>query len=238
MNRRSFCGKMVRAASGLMVPAAYGQALSLADPARQVKPVSAAGVSYLVEENCDGTGTPSGWTDSGSPNWDYTTSPAPLEGTQSLFVDGTDSVRHDFTDQDECWAYCMIHNVAVTVNQGPWGVSLLNTGTTVARGYILQSSMRPSVFAGSASLAGTPGDVATGVTYHFWLHFLKGTGADSTAEMWWGTTGDRSAALSLSKTDGNATAAANRVQILCASGNEFIIDKIRVSAEDMGSYPA
>lgn len=45
-----------------------------------------AGVTYLVEENCEGTGTPSGWKDAGTVDWDYTTTV--LRGSQSLAING------------------------------------------------------------------------------------------------------------------------------------------------------
>jgi hypothetical protein len=42
-------------------------------------------VGLLVNEDCEGIGTPSGWTDLvGTPNWDYTTTP--LDGSQSLYL--------------------------------------------------------------------------------------------------------------------------------------------------------
>lgn len=43
-----------------------------------------SGTSYLIHEDCEGTGTPSGWTDFGTANWDYTTTSIGDAGTQSL----------------------------------------------------------------------------------------------------------------------------------------------------------
>jgi hypothetical protein len=48
--------------------------------------------SYILSEDCEGTGAPSGWTDatseetSGSIDWDYATSPSPLVGSQSVYM--------------------------------------------------------------------------------------------------------------------------------------------------------
>lgn len=44
-----------------------------------------SGVVYTINENFEGTGTAAGWTDTNTPDWDYTTSPAPLAGAQSWF---------------------------------------------------------------------------------------------------------------------------------------------------------
>ena len=48
--------------------------------------------SYIVRERCEGTGRPSGWTNygGGTISWDYTDSPAPLEGAQSLAMTHSD----------------------------------------------------------------------------------------------------------------------------------------------------
>jgi hypothetical protein len=43
-------------------------------------PVGAA-PTYIVDEDCEGVGTPSNWTDTGSPDWDSTV--VVLEGSES-----------------------------------------------------------------------------------------------------------------------------------------------------------
>lgn len=234
MNRRQF----IRAASGLMVPAAYGQALSLADSAALQKPVAASGVTYLVEEDCEGTGTPSGWIDGSSPDWDYATSPAPLVDTQSLYLNGGDSTYYTFAGQDDVWAYIVFNMPTAAVNQGYFPMGFRGSTTSVARGYLLVSTMRPYVYAGTLDQAGTAGTVSAATTYHFWLHYIKGTGADSFVGLYWNTTSDFSGATSLTKSNGNATVQADNIYFANTSGNELVIDKIRVSATAIGSAPS
>jgi len=69
--------------------------------------------TYVLSTNWEETGQPSGWTPytdggSGSVNYDYTTSPAPLVGSQSLYLYQTGGRRYEyivFGATSPCYVY-------------------------------------------------------------------------------------------------------------------------------------
>jgi len=71
---------------------------------------AAAPPSYLVEENFEGTGTPSGWIPIGTVDFDYTTTV--LQGVQSCYLDGTSAwaaiLLPGISPQSECWVYFLL----------------------------------------------------------------------------------------------------------------------------------
>src|SRR4051812_883035 len=131
--------------------------------------------TWIINEDCEGTGTPSGWTTvSGSPNWDYTA--VPLESAQSLYLSTTAAavrVRVDFTDQTEAWVYYLIRFTngagGVTVNIG--GLSA-NGSASITQNLSLANNGR-LIFGSITPTAALSVDT----TYHVWLHVKQGTGA-------------------------------------------------------------
>lgn len=65
-----------------------------------VQPAAVAGPTWIINEDAEGTGTPSGWTDGNTPDWDYTTTV--LAGSQSLFLSsgGTSNSYYTIVDAD------------------------------------------------------------------------------------------------------------------------------------------
>lgn len=252
MNRRSF----VKRASGLFVPACFGIFVPrlISQPGgvfltkNQVKSVG-GGPTYVIQENCDGTGTPAGWTNDGTQvtttSWDYATSPAPLEGTQSLqIVQPANSgyTYYDITALSELWVYMLV-NVSSHSGTNASFFQFLDVGGTVQARVGLDSSNHLDIFDDfSANEQVTTDALSTATTYSLWGHYKVGSGTNGVLDAEFATTPTMVGSGNKFKqiTTGHGTANITRFRI----GNSnaptitFICDKIRVASTSIGSNPS
>jgi hypothetical protein len=195
--------------------------------------------TFLVSEDCEGTGTPAGWTDAnGTPNWDYTA--APLLGSQSLYLSlaaAAHRSRIDFTDQTEIWTYFRFRVTNGTVSGGNITVAAYAAnGGAQANTLNLNASMRFIFDAGPSPTA----TVSVDTTYHVWFHYQQGTGNNAVIDVGFSTDGIRptSGANFAQRTDGSRTNLAGRLFLGTTSTNfglDAIYDKIRVAATQIGN---
>ncbi len=140
---------------------------------------SGGGIVYLVNENCEGTGTPTGWTDNGNlatgGSWDDTTSP--LQGAQSLYMATVFSGTYaTFTPQTTVYAKCQMridfaassldHRVAFRDSGGNVLVSL-QSATPV-------STSQTVIYANGAASSPSATSLTSGTNYYVWLKFVSG----------------------------------------------------------------
>jgi len=194
--------------------------------------------TFIVDEKCEGTGTPAGWTNaSGSPNWDYTA--VPLEAAQSLYLASNAAIvraRIDWTDLTEVWIYFLWRFTNGTVP----GAGAVAFGGLSANGSA--ATTIPLTLSSASRLAFSASPTATvtvDTTYHIWLHYIQGTGANATVDIGFSTTGVRptSGTGFAQTTIGAQTTLAGRLwlgpsgtTLLC----DTIFDKIRVAATQIG----
>lgn len=218
----------------------------LSGPIMRTLGAGGAPPSYLIEEDCEGTGTPSGWTDSGTIDWDDTTAPAPLEGAQSFHNVTTTSYSY-FTlggDVTEVWFYCMVNPESNNADNDSGIVELWEAGFAGRTVTVFYDSIDSSVIsvASGTSIATTVATMTEGTTFHLWGHYLKGPGAaDDIAEIWFSATSTKPADASNNHakiTDGDADTAI-RIFLIGDDGggpvNNF--DHIRVDDAAIGSAP-
>lgn len=157
------------------------------------------GPSYLLEENFDGAGTPSGWTTAtGTPNYDYTTTI--LQGTQSLALDGTSAdagaISPSFTAPSTIYGYCLFRFSAIPSSSREF-MRLRNSTTVVARVFITSSGNLQ--FRHGATTYSTVSTMSINTTYHIWYDYAAGSGANGVSSIGFSTDGTR-------PTSGNAFA--------------------------------
>jgi len=132
---------------------------------------------YLVCEDAEGTGTPTGWTDSaagGTVNWDYTTTI--LEGSQSLYVD--EDTADVFTISPSVSG--LVSGYAL-IRFPSWGnitdqflLSLTDSGAVsrcAARIDISGTAAVLEARLNATNGTATVGTLATGTTYHLWVDY-------------------------------------------------------------------
>lgn len=189
---------------------------------------TAGGGSYLVEEDCEGTGTPSGWTDTGSPNWDYTTTV--LQGSQSVLFNGTSSYV-TFTGQTTCYGYFLWRTTSIPGSTNTIGGFRDSSGNPLALARI-NSSGNLAMYANSSDSSFTTDAVSANTTYHIWYSFTSG----GTCTVAFSTDGVRptSGNKFTSKTGGSGTAA----RFAIGGGTLVsVADRMLVSTAQIGDNP-
>lgn len=195
--------------------------------------------AFLVSENFEGTGTPSGWTTlTGTPNYDYTT--VPLEGSQSLYL-STAAAAHraivDFTSGPEYWIYFLLR---ITNGSAPAGNRTIGgghvTGSTTVYAF-LQVNLNLKVLWGTAAATATALSLDT--TYHVWLHIKKGTGTNGIVDVGFSTNGVRptSGGTFSQDTANTGTSDVARFSFGTTATNtnvDMIYDKVRIATSQIG----
>lgn len=189
---------------------------------------SAAAATYdLVEENCEGTGTPSGWTDSGSPNWDYTTTVA--QGSQAVFVGSGAASYKTFTGNTTvhiCTRFRIPSSIpGVTTTYQ----AIRDSGGSALATFRVNSSGQFIVFANGSESTATVSSIVADTWYYVWGTFVSG-GTCSVAFSTDGTKPTSGNAFT-SKTGGSGTAA--RLQLNPVA----IYDRILASTSSIGDNP-
>lgn len=164
------------------------------------KEVAASGgnppASPLVNQNFEGTGYDNGetWGENGfgTKDEDYTTTV--LLGSQSLFCSIDDSSAGStftsFSGGGERWGFCMFR--VVTSRNGNF-VRLFDSGFANVVMQVKINGTKLRAVCGSVESLDTVASFSTGTTYYLWWRYLKGTGLNGEAEIWFSTTSTKPA---------------------------------------------
>ncbi|HEY2711363.1 MAG TPA: glycoside hydrolase [Chthoniobacterales bacterium] len=195
-----------------------------------------------VSENCNGTGTPTGWTNTGTGvNWDRTSNPPPLEGTQSLFISGSgvggNSTKVDFGDQAEVWVF---FKLAVTGSAPATAATIAGLS---ANGGTITELLQVTPF-GKLSFGGaqTSASLTLNTTNNVWLHYRKGTGSNGIVEVAFSTSETKPTSGSTyyaASTSYTGTNEAGRLFLGTTASTtiNMVFDKIRVDNSEIRSNP-
>lgn len=197
----------------------------------------ASPATYLVSDDLEYANSAeaiaAGWTLSSTPLIGYNTSPAPLQGAYSFALDsGVDIANISFPAQDEAHAYFMFSPSAGLLTASR---NLVYLGGLLLIHFSTTGSFR--IYNGTLS-SGTGSFIMTaGNTYHVWLYYKKGTGANGVSSVWINTTPTKPATPDVTRI-GDATTQASSFQFGPTGGTVLaIFDKLRVKATDVGSDP-
>lgn len=199
-------------------------------------------MAELIKETCEGSGQPSGWSSytsgesSGSANWDYATSPAPLAGSQSLRItsDGYRLEYYTLADLSAFYAYMMICMTTLVSGKDNFILDVYTSGLSYifglarddATGYLLIDSDIDGEHASTYALS-------LNTTYHAWLEFHKG----GSIQAWINTSPVKPASPAISYTSGMSYDAGIFGLTVATGGGVNIFDNILVADAQIGSYP-
>lgn len=194
-----------------------------------------AGPSYLIEEDFEGTGTPSGWTIVGY-DPDYTT--GAMQGSESLrgsSAGGTYTASKTFTAADEVWMYFIW-------KQTETGRYIGTLRTTANNGIALmqvEASGSYYTFHSGGVSVNTSGSLnwTSGTTVHVWIRAKKGTGSNAEVDWYISSTSTRPGSPTASITTGNWTDQVDRVFLEMSNAGEVMYDRVLVSTTAIGSAP-
>jgi hypothetical protein len=199
-----------------------------------------AGITYLLEEDCESGSTPSGWTDVNSPTWGYATSPAPLVGSGSLRCNAAGTAVNSYkaiTASDEVWVKFKLNFAAAP--SGNSQIATLYNSTTAVSIASIKTTRKLYCSAGGSNSSDTSSALTAGTTYNVWLHYIKGTGSNAYASVGFSTddTEPTSGSTFTSISTGTATAQINRCRFGNVSSLTFdaVYDKLRAAAVSIGS---
>lgn len=232
--------------------------------------IAGAGVSaaatYLLSEDFDGSSTCytgdstyvncntpaakwtlAGFSGSGSVNFKYSTSPAPLGGTYSAYLqnehaynDGT--IVASITASDTVGVYAIVNFPTASLEAGytkPF-IRIRNGTTDLCAAALYQSSEQFAVLSeGAENHSGGVSYSAT-TTYHVWLEWTKATSGDGICRLYVGAN-DSTKTLAGGFTNRTSTSQGDKlmVNILHSTTTDYslIIDKIRVNNAVIGVSP-
>lgn len=224
-------------ALGAIVPALV-LALAPCNPAATVvvgQPAAGGGgPSYVYEQDFETTGAPTGWsTVSGTPDYDYATAPAPLEGSESLHLDSTEQARsQSWSALGDCYAYFQLN--LSTASSKTVVFEFEDSGAAFRLRVEYRASGVLRVYHGTASTDGST-TLSAGTTYHVWVEYEKGTGSDGVARLYYSTS---AGTKTLEATVATGTATDDIVQCaVLGATNATILDDLIIDSSAIGTNP-
>ena len=138
----------------------------------------AAVSTYEIEENFDGTGYQlTGWTETDNPDEDYTTSPAPLEGTESIYIieTGANSGITHSVDASQTKSVRFLFNPQTTNSDGYIFTFRRANGNDLCS-VVMESSTNAVRVRNRQNISSsdTVGTMADGTTYAIWVDITAG----------------------------------------------------------------
>ena len=187
----------------------------------------------LFEEGFEGGGYEnSGWSEIGLPNPDYTDTA--LRGAQSMNLTGIEFIYRTFTATNNFDLY-------LRANWKTWadyiGFIYLETSGYGAAGSLFADDNVLQINHGSASAVGTT-VIETNTTYHIWVEWSRGTGANGTMNLYISKTVIKPGVPEASITLGDGGAVERIYFGSFSSGFDVVIDSLFIDDEPIGSNPA
>lgn len=193
--------------------------------------LASASSTYLLSEDFESGTAPSGWTTGTGRNYAYT--PA-LVGNYSLGVTGSfvGATSASFTAQSNAWIFLRIFPGAASTSY----TFRLRDGTNVIASVEFRSD-RVRITHGTAT-ADSTGAALTSQSC-MWLNYVAGTGSNGLLSMYINknSTSETRPSVSASLSNGTSTTSVSDIGCYAQGAGNWVFDKIRVSATEIGSSP-
>jgi hypothetical protein len=165
----------------------------------------------------------------GTPNFAYTTPPAPLQQTRSFYVatGGSVNVEEQVTAQSTFYAGIMV-NVDTLPASSEFLFSVLDGSDNLLCRLSFFSNNQFNVSNTGGTTQTTAVTLATNTTYYIAIKAVAGTGANATCTPYFSSNGS-SWTTGTASTNGTWTANVARVNFLSQTGTDFIVDDIRIA---------
>lgn len=194
-------------------------------------------VSYLINEDFEGTGAASGWTANGTGvNHDYTT--IALAGSQSFNVYYSTTARQansaTFTATGDVYVACKFRANALPNTTNSSLIAFNNSsGVEIAAVRTSNGGYLRSVVPGAIGTNSSDGLLTTtGMTY-IKARYEKGTGSNAKLTVWYSSNGTSWTAGPAQITTGTSTNDATHIRFNAADTADYIFDDVRVSNADI-----
>lgn len=197
------------------------------------------GATYLVAEDFEGTGTPDGWSSSGTVDYDFVTTV--LAGSQSLGVSYGSSnsayAQVAFDGQDTVWVYCQFQCNALFTSADTILGLYDSSGNYICQVNMDTNGVLYLKTTGGEASSDTTAALEAGTTYHLWLQCTKGTGNNGTSSLYISETSTRPASPDKSDSDGDFTNQISRVRFQARgqADQHCIFDEVHIDDAEIGS---
>jgi hypothetical protein len=211
--------------------------------------VVASSTNYLIKQDFEGAGYDNSetWTESGTGTIDEDYTGVVLSGSQSLRLNVSAqtarTISPTFSGQTDCWVYFLFRPATATASGTP-SICDLRSGSTFVSRVSTDTAGKLTVRNGTSGGVTTVGGMTAGVTYHVWMHYTAGSGANGVSAVAFSTDGVRPTGGNnfAQHTSGNATAGADNLTLGQSVGSgthtfDFIFDKARVDDATIGDNP-
>ena len=204
-----------------------------------LEPTVARAQSYLLAEGFEGTANggfeSTGWTIPpnaiSAPNPDYSTTL--LSGTESLRCTGVSFIQRPFVNSDAFYCYFQVRWLALL--DSSFVVDWLEAGGG-SSSRVVTSGNNLELSHGSVSVTGTT-TLSQNTTYHVWVEWTQGTGANGTMRLFISTTGLKPA----SPDSEILTGTGNAISFLDVgpflAGADVLYDRILIDDVPIGDSP-
>lgn len=201
-----------------------------------------SGPSYLLKQDFESAGTPSGWTSTGNVVFHNTVSP--LEGTGDVQLTAqSNPCNASYTlasTISECWFVALIKCVTLPTSQAP-KIGLYSSGNTEMDAINISSAGAVRCFNRGLLVGTMANSVVAGTLYYFKMYYKKGaSGTDSLSSYELSTSGTwiNSGGFYFATTTGAALTDIGIFNIFFNDNSfagDFRADHIRLSATDLGN---
>lgn len=191
----------------------------------------AATSNYLLSADIEGS-APSGWQTGAGRNYAYT--PA-IDGTSSLGITGTfvGCASPAFTVTNDVWVFFLAFPGAGSNSP----ILALQNGTPATVATVQFRADRINIEHGTAS-AFSMGAALTS-TSAVWVHYVAGSGSNGRLDLYINknSTSLTRPSVSASITTGTSTTGIGNIVVYAQGAGNWVYDKFRVSASEIGSNP-
>jgi hypothetical protein len=232
------------------IHSASAQAFSFNDPA-WIAPLDTTGATYLLQENFENVsvGYENIWTQAGSATTldaKSTTSPAPLQGAQSLAITLAAQTGRTTNVLSSAYGtldyYFLLDPVSIPAGARPIWACRDSAGNLIGS-VQLNSDGTLRASAGGGTGQNTTDALSALTTYHVFITASKGTGANGVCTVGFSTDGTRPTSGNKFKSSSNGTMTTDQDRSIFGSFSaasttvSFVVDKYRISSTTIGDNP-
>lgn len=148
-----------------------------------------AAITYLINQDFEGVGTPSGWFSGGAGSVNFNSIISPLAGLQSLRIDATAGTGAAGVNVagSELFGKFLFRPATITASFTRM-YDIADVSNLVATLYILSNGTIEIHDPSGLADVTTAGSLTAGTTYRIYWHYKKGTGANGIVEVGFATT--------------------------------------------------
>lgn len=190
-------------------PSAVDELLGISTVDQILGQTTATSQVVAYTQDMEGTGTPTNWTDTNSPDWDFSTSGLSLESSECLqFADeSNESTIYDpsYNEDEYYWTFWWRATALLAANGGNEFVIYVRDSSNGILGYLLweDSDEGLDCVAVGGTLDGSSTTVSADTTYKIKVYYKVGSGANAEFRAWlWN---DSSWDVMCASTDGTDT---------------------------------